>query len=134
MNDRSQGLEVFVINLPRAGERRESMGRRLGELGVHFSFFEATDGRELSASAAADACDLGAIRRNLGRDMSRGEIGCAMSHRSVYRKMIEDSIPRAVVLEDDIVIDDAFPAALTALAKRPVRREIVKLDNSLESE
>jgi glycosyl transferase family 25 len=134
MHDRARELEVFVINLPKAGERRESIGRRLGELGVRYSFFEAIDGSALSAREIDDVCDMRAIRHRLGRDMSKGEIGCAMSHRSIYRRMIGDSIERAVVLEDDIIIDEAFPKVLAALAERRPRREVVKLDNSLERE
>ena len=39
---------------------------------------------------------------NIGRLLSLGEIGCAMSHQFIYAKIIEENISQAIILEDDI--------------------------------
>ena len=48
--------------------------------------------------------DEAAIRRNKGRAMSRGEIGCYASHFSIWQDMIMRGVRQAIILEDDTVV------------------------------
>lgn len=43
-----------------------------------------------------------------------GQIGCALSHHAVYRRMVDGNLPAALVLEDDILLTPEFPASLAA--------------------
>jgi GR25 family glycosyltransferase involved in LPS biosynthesis len=52
-------------------------------------------------------CELTTARR-IGRTLSCGEIGCALSHRRVYQQIVDQRLAAAFVLEDDAVIDPQF--------------------------
>lgn len=41
-----------------------------------------------------------------------GVVGCYMSHIAIYRRMAEEGIPLALVLEDDALLNSAFVPAL----------------------
>ena len=41
-------------------------------------------------------------QRNYHRELTNGGIGCYLSHTNIYKKIVEDNIPYAVVLEDDV--------------------------------
>ncbi|QKF93916.1 glycosyl transferase family 25 [Fadolivirus algeromassiliense] len=47
-----------------------------------------------------------------------GGIGCALSHRKTYQKIIDDNISAALILEDDITIDDNFNENLNLLQNK----------------
>ncbi len=116
---------VFVINMEKDAHRRRAMKDRLDAIGLPFAFFDAVDGRALSL----DACPVydGARRRRyFGRDMTRGELGCLMSHRAVYRKMLDEGLEAALVLEDDVLFEDDFPAVLRALMTTPVPWDLIR--------
>src|SRR3546814_11415963 len=85
--------------------------------------------------------DEAAIRRNKGRAMSKGEIGCYASHFSIWQDMVGRGVRQAIVLEDDTVVDWAYlePLARTDLhaegldylrlyAKRPPWQRVVSRD------
>jgi len=101
---------------------------------VEFEFFDATDGKALDPARKAAEYDEEGVRATIGRTLSENEIGCTISHRSVYRRMIAEGIGKACVLEDDILIDDAFPRTLEWLEARELRNTVVKLDNYQEKD
>ena len=39
-----------------------------------------------------------------GRDIGIGEIGCALSHLSIYNKILQDGLAGALIFEDDVLI------------------------------
>ena len=46
-----------------------------------------------------------------------GEVGCFLSHRAVWAALLESNADAALVLEDDVELDEGFQAALD-LAQR----------------
>jgi glycosyl transferase family 25 len=60
--------------------------------------------------------------------LGKGEIGCALSHREIYREIVRREIPWSVVLEDDIRFDpDAFAAIVRRSGALPAPCEILLL-------
>lgn len=108
------GLRIFVINLRGSTERRAAMQQQLGDLGLPFEFFDAVDGKKLQAQDLA-AYDGRKRRLFFGKDLSQGEIGCLLSHRAIYRKIVAEKIPAALILEDDTILSSALPDVLAAL-------------------
>ena len=47
--------------------------------------------------------------------MTKGEIGCALSHLKIYQKTVDEDIPYALILEDDTLFDTEFPKYLNDL-------------------
>jgi len=125
-------MRVFVINLKRSTDRRLRMETVLGSLGIPFEFFPGTDGKGLGKREIEAAYDEAGVRRNIDRALSLNEIGCTISHRSLYRKIVDEGIERACILEDDIILDKAFPDVLAYLDACEMTNTVVKLDNYQE--
>jgi glycosyl transferase family 25 len=80
---------AFVINLPHSVERRRHMESQVAQL--EHEFVEAVDGRSLSTEGRPEW-----LRPTI--------LGCTLSHRAVYQRVIEEDLPYALVLEDDMVL------------------------------
>lgn len=111
-------MKIFVVNLKKNTERLKLIARRLASLGIQFERFEAVYGRDVSSDEK---------RRNSSRfwwwaikgyPMRDGEYGCAMSHLLIYRRILEDGLPYACVLEDDANPREALPSVLSYVAQR----------------
>lgn len=108
-------MRVFLINLDKNVNRLKKCDAQLKRLGVDYVRISGICGRELS-----DDKKKGSIRPFLwwchaGRRIMDGEIGCALSHISIYKKMIEEGVEIACILEDDVVLDSRFPRQLGVL-------------------
>ncbi|QCB56848.1 glycosyltransferase family 25 protein [Sphingopyxis sp. PAMC25046] len=125
---------MLVVSLESAEARRAAFAARAADTSLAWRFFDAC-----TASAPGMTVDEAAIRRNKGRAMSKGEIGCYASHFSIWQDMVDRGVRQAIVLEDDTVVDWAYlePLARTDLhaegidylrlyAKRPTWQRVVK--------
>lgn len=88
------------------------MERQLKELNLSYEFIDAIFGKELSDDERARSVNSFRALMANGRQLSQGEIGCALSHDLIYRKMISEDIPCCVVMEDDVLIDSKFVQVL----------------------
>ena len=131
-------MKVYVINLKRGVKRRERISRRLRELGVAYEIIEAVDGAELSEHDKSNAVRRFTFWCHVGRGVLDGEIGCALSHASIYSHFIEEqgrvgaeSMPCICILEDDAIVDDRFLETLAKIEDEvdPNKSEVVLLSN-----
>jgi glycosyl transferase family 25 len=109
-------MRIFVINLARSDDRRASMTAQLTEHGIEFELVKAVDGREL------DMTDPKVLQSILPEfraieGWQPAMAGCAMSHLEVYRKVIDEDLDVALVLEDDILIPDDLEDVAAQVAK-----------------
>lgn len=89
----AQTIPIFVINLARSVERRAAIERHLQSLGLAFEVVDAVDARTLSPDT---------LRTIAGPEqIPVGQVACALSHLSVYERIVSRRIPVACVLEDD---------------------------------
>ena len=86
-----------MINLERSVDRRTDMDRQLRDLGADYEIWPAIDGRALDESVY--------MQRGGARGLFRGEVGCYLSHLSLWKKIRDEQIPLALILEDDARID-----------------------------
>lgn len=101
-------MHAYVINLARSFDRRSYITVELRKTGLDYEFITAVDGRDL------DLHDPSTIEPSFLTEIvcPAGSAGAALSHLSVYRKMIADGLDVALVLEDDLML----PADLGSLA------------------
>ncbi|WP_298259213.1 glycosyltransferase family 25 protein [uncultured Litoreibacter sp.] len=107
-------IEAFVIHLERATSRRPHVEAMLDRSPYPARLWPACDG------AAMDAAQRSALvaKQSLFQpaypfSLSMGEIGCFESHRSIWKHMVDTDLEVALILEDDVSIDqDTFEAAL----------------------
>jgi len=129
-------MKTFVINLDKNPDRLASMKRQLDAFGIEFDRFPAVYGKNLTkAELRRDYNRFRSILVN-GKSMQLGEIGCALSHLGVYRRVVDDDIPFALILEDDVALEESFPSVLSRieLFVHPDRKQIVLLSGHELSE
>jgi glycosyl transferase family 25 len=95
-------MRAYVINLVRDVERRAHIDAQLR--GIEHEFVDAVDGHALTAEQRAQL--------DTPPWISPGGLGCALSHRNAYGRILEDGERFGLVLEDDAIVPDDFLALL----------------------
>lgn len=101
-------LKIYIINLKKSIERKEHMESQLLKLGLINSseFIEAVDGSLLSENIYSELIDEKLSQFIIQRSLTRGEVGCYLSHFKIYKKMMEENLKYSIVFEDDVYIND----------------------------
>ena len=107
-------MTAFLINLDRHPDRLTAAQTRLSQAGVEAVRMPAVDGSTLSPAARRAAVSLFHALLARGRLYTPGQIGCTLSHNAVYRRMIDENLPAALIFEDDVLLSPDFPASLAA--------------------
>lgn len=110
-------IPVFVINLDRRGDRMEQMHKRLG--GVAYSRISAVDGRDLGPEERMQAEQA---------RLTPNEYACLQSHINVLKRLGEDNLQHACVLEDDVVLAADFSSFMDDAAWIPPRAGLIKIE------
>jgi glycosyl transferase family 25 len=76
--------------------------------------FSGVDGQNLTEAELRELIYAPDINK-----LSRGEVGCSLSHLGIYRDMIEKDISRALILEDDSVFNQDPRPLLAELERQP---------------
>lgn len=106
-------LKSFVITLDGAKDRQDLMTKHLSDHGLDFEFISAIDGRAFDVANHPSHRTL--LRRLFfGRDLKGGELGCLLSHRKCYKKIIDENISLALIFEDDVELQENFSPLLSA--------------------
>ncbi|XP_040851818.1 procollagen galactosyltransferase 2-like [Ochotona curzoniae] len=110
--------EIFMINLKRRQDRRGRMLRTLQEQDIAVKVVEAVDGKALNTT------QLKALHIEMlpgyrdpysSRPLTRGEIGCFLSHYSVWKEVIDRALEKVLVIEDDVRFEHQFKRRLVTL-------------------
>lgn len=99
---------VFIVNLDNAPARMKSMDKQCKDMDIAYQRISAVKGVDLSIDEVNIEYSKELNKKHFRYDLSLGEIGCYMSHRKIWRKMVEEKIEFAVVLEDDLIIQKNF--------------------------
>ena len=102
-------MKIYVVNLDKNLERMTSIESQLRSFGLQFERFPAVYGKTLSAEERRNCYRPFRALCNLGVVMTDGEIGCALSHVGIYRKIVDENTPVCLVLEDDVLLASDFP-------------------------
>lgn len=123
---------VLVINLERSADRRTKISTRLSELGIDFELIPATDGSALSDSDRAKY-DEAHVINNISRPLSPAEVGCYVSHTKLWQRILDEHIPWAVILEDDVLIQADLKAILSAIDRMTFRWDFIRLAGLIDT-
>ncbi|XP_068834909.1 inactive glycosyltransferase 25 family member 3 [Capricornis sumatraensis] len=110
--------EVFVISLARRPDRRERMLTSLWEMEVSGRVVDAVDGRMLNSSVMRTlGVELlpGYQDPYSGRTLTKGEVGCFLSHYSIWEEVVTRGLAQVVVFEDDVRFESNFKGRLEQL-------------------
>ena len=117
--------KIFVINLERSVDRRESMKRQLEHLALPYEFVKAVDGNCLTTEQLSKYSAQDSLRIH-GRELTRAEIGCALSHLGIYHRILDERLRGAFVFEDDLRIGADFVALIANRHRFPRDWELIK--------
>ncbi|XP_056894259.1 procollagen galactosyltransferase 2 [Takifugu flavidus] len=110
--------EIFLINLKRRLDRRTRMLKTFAALGLHSTLWDAVDGKALNTSQL-QALGIEMLPQYKdpysGRVLTRGEIGCFLSHHSIWTQVLERGLKQVLVLEDDVRFEPRFKRRLQAI-------------------
>ena len=121
-------LPIFVISLSSSTSRQERCAAMLDKAGLEYSFWDAVDGRLLGADETAQVYDAKRNRTHFKRPLSGSEIGCYMSHLTLWAHIAGLEAPGALILEDDALIDPTLPGFLGALEGYDIDALYLKID------
>ncbi|MFW2404525.1 MAG: glycosyltransferase family 25 protein [Gammaproteobacteria bacterium] len=105
-------MKIFVISLDDQHDRRAAITQQLHGLGLEFEFFDAVRGSENPLQHFPTVSNL-QYQLNTRREPLPNEVGCYASHLSMWKRCAELGEP-VVIMEDDFVAQDFFPAAIDA--------------------
>ena len=120
-------MRTFLINLDKSTERLASARFQLERNSIPFERVSAVMGAALDKRERMEKYDsIRALLAN-GKPLRDGEIGCSLSHCLVYKKMVEEGIDVALILEDDIVLGKEFADVVKAVGSwiDPRRKQVV---------
>lgn len=120
-------MKTYVINLPRAADRRAIMEERLSGLGLDHEFVDGVDGAALSQAERARLVDEAAVGR-FPWWSTPGMIGCSLSHKRVYDLIVARGDAHALVLEDDVMLDPDVGPLADALAAEMRTGEVLLMN------
>ncbi|KAK5859470.1 hypothetical protein PBY51_021025 [Eleginops maclovinus] len=122
--------EIFLINLKRRSDRRDRMLSSLSVLGINATLTEAVDGKALNSSQLLDmGIDMlpGYKDPYSKRILTRGEIGCFLSHYNIWKQVQQQGLQQVLVLEDDVRFEPRFRSRLVTVMEN-VQRVVLEWD------
>lgn len=124
-------MQTYLINLDKDKDRLVAADAQLKRLGVEYERFPAVYAKELPKEYIESKVNYFRFRCCVGRGIWIGEIGCCLSHYSLYQQMIDKDVPYICVLEDDVILSDRFLNTLERVEKwiNPLASQVVLLSN-----
>lgn len=119
-------IPCFYINLDRSPERRVFSEEQFARIGITATRIPAVDGKNLPDGIR----DRLTARAATHWRMSNGEIACSLSHISIWERMVNEEIPLAAILEDDVLLSPDIKQLLDDPSWIPVGVDCVKIDTS----
>jgi len=94
-------FDIYVINLEYDHARLQRFTQRMGDNKLSFTRFKGIDGRTLNRN---NMIKNKIITKSFDQIATPGEVGCAMSHVTLWDLAQQSKKPYIIVFEDDIMI------------------------------
>ena len=110
-------MKSYVINLPRATERRDSIRKEFEKYELEFEFYSAVDWMDLTDQDISDNVDPNFIaeRKSFGRPSLTGTLACWLSHRNLWKTALNNGESVVAIFEDDATLTPETKQALKLL-------------------
>ena len=134
-------IQTFVISLPESKERRDSCMNFCYSAGLNPIWFEAIDGKKIlnrykenDNQIKKEIVQEDIVTLNLGfgrkvaiRDkLTAADVGCALSHLRIYKRMIDENINLSLILEDDCQLSKEFEPLIPKLIETSDKWDILQ--------
>lgn len=125
-------MQKYVISLDKDTHRRELFFSQPNT--ADFQVFSAFNTMNETEEGLNKRFDLSRFLQKYGRNVTKGEVGCTLSHLGVYQLIAEDEhiLDREFVLvcEDDALFNHEFEANLQAILQQPNTADILLVGQS----
>lgn len=117
-------MKIFIINLKRRDDKLSRMNNRLCDLDLGDTYdveiFNAIDGNIIDNDYLETQnyrIDKNWTDNIHKRPIKMGEIGCSLSHYMLWKKIVEDDLKFAIILEDDVLFKEKFKEKINFFTK-----------------
>jgi glycosyl transferase, family 25 len=115
-------MRVYIISLyDSSNDSNSRLSSLLERNGYTVCFVKAIDGARLSADAYFSKSQP--YLHLTGRLLSPAELGCTLSHAEAYKELLRSNEERALILEDDVIVDSEACAKLALLLSLDINRD-----------
>ena len=105
MNLENSNIKCFIIHLKRAHKRKSFVDDIIKNVPIDSEIINAVDGKILSKKDIDNILSYNKIYNpKYPFKINSGEIGCFLSHRKAWKKIVEQKLDAGLILEDDIRI------------------------------
>ncbi|WP_294958156.1 glycosyltransferase family 25 protein [Sulfurovum sp.] len=119
---------IFIINLEKEKKKKEHMLQLCKKLNLkNVEIINAVNGQNMDDEFIDNIVSKEKTIKFMKRGFIKGEIGCLLSHKKIYEKMVKENIPNALILEDDVEFDNTLYKALKLSTNFPREAEFVFL-------
>jgi glycosyl transferase family 25 len=126
-------FKAYYINLDKRQDRNKNFLKNF-KLKIKTERFSAISGESIDIrSLSEDIITQQGIKDLLDKNkgvyiyMTKGAIGCAISHKLIWEKALINKFDKTIIFEDDIIIDELFEEKLNKIYKEHSSLDIVYL-------
>ncbi|SEM01954.1 glycosyltransferase family 25 protein [Acinetobacter sp. DSM 11652] len=119
-------MKSFVISLPSAHERRSHITEEFHAKKIDFEFFDALT-PDLAYEIIKSDFDFFDLTK-----ISEGELACALSHITVWKKALNDGLDYVAIFEDDIFLTENASLFLKDSSWLEQNIDILKIETFFE--
>ena len=120
-------MNKYLISLDKDVERRELFFAQAETADFHT--FSAFNTMQKAADELLALFDFAKFAQHYGRQVTKGEIGCTLSHLGVYRLIVEDAAiaeeDYALICEDDALFNPEYYQQALPLLVQQCKEDIV---------
>lgn len=118
---------IFLINLERSPQRLANSVMQFNKHELSFTKINAIDGATLSqAQINKHYCET-LNKKNYHYPLSRGQIGCYLSHRKAWQAIVDQKLDYALIFEDDFSLTSDIHAAINRINNLEMQWQLIKL-------
>jgi glycosyl transferase, family 25 len=114
-------MDILIISLSNAKERRDFQQNQLSKLGLEFEFLDATSIHDLNESTYKQHY------QDWQRPLKNTEVACYYSHRRAWDRVIQSNKP-VLILEDDALLSKCVSTLLKDLLSRK-NADLINFEN-----
>jgi glycosyl transferase, family 25 len=117
---------IYCVNLDKSKDRWKYIKNIGDKIGINIKRFSAINGKKLNNIKQYCTDKYYNIMKN--QKNIYGNVGCYLSHLNLWKKIYNNMISHAIIIEDDIILKDTFKKELyDTLKKIPDNWDIIYL-------
>ena len=111
----TEELRCYVINLDSSTKRLDEFNTAFSKTNLNIERISAVDGSLIEIKAFSDD---NLCKKQMGRGLQPGEVGCYLSHKKAIEQFLSTDAPYAIVFEDDAIPNEGFEKTVTTVIEK----------------